>query len=70
MIEAFCRGSVVGARAGGIVDEIRDGENGVLVEQEDPEALSDAIVDVLVEREWAEQLARGAAWSVTSGSLP
>ena len=64
VIEAFCRGRpVVGARAGGIVDEIRDGENGVLVEPEDAEVLSDAIVDVLVELEWAEQLAAGAARS-------
>jgi glycosyltransferase involved in cell wall biosynthesis len=64
VIEAFCRGRpVVGARAGGIVDEIRDGENGVLVEAESVEALADAIVDVLVDREWGEQLAAGAARS-------
>ena len=64
MIEAFCRGRpVVGARAGGIVDEIRDGANGVLVEPGDAEELADAIVDLLVERDWAEQLAAGAAHS-------
>jgi glycosyltransferase involved in cell wall biosynthesis len=64
VIESFCRGRpVVGARAGGIIDEIRDGLNGVLVDPDDPEALADALVDVLVEREWAEDLARGAAAS-------
>jgi glycosyltransferase involved in cell wall biosynthesis len=63
-LETFCRGRpVVAARAGGIVDLLRDGENGVLVEPEDPEALADALVDVLVDREWAERLALGAARS-------
>ena len=64
VVEAFCRGRpVLGARAGGIVDEIRDGKNGVLVEPENAEALADAMVDVLGDREWGEQLARGAARS-------
>ena len=71
VLEAFCRGRpVVGASAGGIVDLVRDDENGVLVEPEDPEALADALVDVLVERERTERLAEGAAasadeWLVT-----
>ena len=48
VLESFCRGRpVVGARAGGVVDLVRDGENGVLVEVEDAEALADALVDVL-----------------------
>src|SRR5918995_26994 len=39
VLEAFCRGRpVVGASAGGIVDLVRDDENGVLVQPEDPEA--------------------------------
>jgi glycosyltransferase involved in cell wall biosynthesis len=64
VIEAFCRGrAVVGARAGGIVDEIRDGENGVLVDAGDAEGFADAMVDVLLEREWAEKLSQGAARS-------
>jgi glycosyltransferase involved in cell wall biosynthesis len=71
VLEAFCRGRpVVGASAGGIVDLVRDDENGVLVEPEDPEALADALVDVLVERERSERLAAAAAasadeWLVT-----
>jgi glycosyltransferase involved in cell wall biosynthesis len=71
VLEAFCRGRpVVGAAAGGIVDLVRDEENGVLVEPEDPEALADALVDVLIERERTERLAAGAAasadeWLVT-----
>ncbi len=71
VLEAFCRGRpVVGASAGGIVDLVRDGENGVLVEPEDPEALADALVDVLIERGRTERLAAGATasadeWLVT-----
>jgi glycogen(starch) synthase len=64
VIEAFCRGRpVVGARAGGIVDAVRDGENGVLVDVEDTDALADALVDVLLYRDWAERLAQRAARS-------
>jgi len=64
VLEAFCRGRpVVGASAGGIVDLVRDEENGVLVDPEDAEALADALVDVLMERERTERLAAGAAAS-------
>ena len=64
VLEAFCRGRpVIAAPAGGVVDQIRDGENGVLVDREDVEGLADAIVDVLLERDWAERLAAGAAAS-------
>ena len=64
VLESFCRGRpVVAARAGGIVDLIRDGVNGVLVDSEDADALADALVEVLVDPEWAEQLAEGATRS-------
>ncbi len=64
VLESFCRGRpVVAARAGGIVDLVRDGENGLLVEPEDPEALADALVDVLLDPAWTERLAEGAARS-------
>ncbi|MDH4346041.1 MAG: glycosyltransferase family 4 protein, partial [Thermoleophilia bacterium] len=40
-VEAFCRGrAVLGARAGGIPDIVVDGENGLLVPGEDPDALA------------------------------
>ena len=66
VLESFCRGRpVVAARAGGVVDLVRDGANGVLVEVEDAAALADAIVDVLLEPDWADQLAAGAARSAS-----
>jgi glycosyltransferase involved in cell wall biosynthesis len=66
VLESFCRGRpVVGARAGGVVDLVRDGENGVLVEVEDATALADALVDVLLEPTWAAELAAGAARSAS-----
>ncbi len=66
VLESFCRGRpVVGARAGGVVDVVRDGENGVLVEVEDATALADALVDVLLEPTWAAELAAGAARSAS-----
>jgi len=64
VLESFCRGRpVVAARAGGVVDLVRDGENGVLVDVEDPSALADALVDVLLDPAWADELAEGAARS-------
>ena len=66
VLESFCRGRpVVGARAGGVVDLVRDGENGVLVEVEDAEALADALVEILLEPAWAADLAAGAARSAS-----
>ena len=64
VLESFCRGRpVVAARAGGVVDLVRDGVNGVLVDVEDPAALADALVDVLLDPAWADELALGAARS-------
>jgi glycosyltransferase involved in cell wall biosynthesis len=61
VIEAFCRGRpVVGARVGGIPDIVRDGENGLLVEPEDPGALAGALVRLLTDRTLADRLAAGA----------
>jgi glycosyltransferase involved in cell wall biosynthesis len=66
VLESFCRGRpVVAARAGGVVDLVRDGENGVLVEVEDATALADALVEVLLEPAWAAHLAAGAARSAS-----
>ncbi len=61
VIEAFCRGRpVVGTRAGGVPDIVRDGVNGLLVEPEDPAALAVALRRALSDRELLERLARGA----------
>jgi glycosyltransferase involved in cell wall biosynthesis len=61
LVEALCRGRpVVGTRVGGIRDLIVDGENGVLVEPQNPVALADALVRVLSDRELAERLAAAA----------
>jgi glycosyltransferase involved in cell wall biosynthesis len=66
VIEAFCRGrAVVGARAGGIPDIVRDGQNGLLVEPGVPGALAEALVRILADRSLAERLAAGARESAT-----
>ncbi len=60
VVEAFCRGrGVVGSHIGGIPDLVSDGESGLLVPPEDPDALADALVRVLSDRALAERL--GAA---------
>jgi glycosyltransferase involved in cell wall biosynthesis len=61
LVEAFCRGRpAVASRVGGIVDLVRDGENGVLVPPEDPRALADALLRVLSDPALAGRLAAGA----------
>jgi glycosyltransferase involved in cell wall biosynthesis len=71
IVEAFCRGrAVVGTDAGGIADLVADGVNGLLVPLEDAEALADALVRVLSDRELAGRLGEGArraadAWAAT-----
>ena len=71
LIEAFCRGrGVVASRVGGIVDLVRDGENGFLVPARDPQALADALCRVLADGSVAERLGAGAtasaeAWTAT-----
>lgn len=65
VVEALCRGRpVVGARAGGILDLVRDGENAILVDPADPAALADALVRLLTDRALTERLAAGARPSV------
>ncbi|MFL5946100.1 MAG: glycosyltransferase family 4 protein [Gaiellaceae bacterium] len=61
LVEAFCRGrGVVASRVGGIPDLVDDGRNGLLVPPGDTNALADALVRVLSERQLAERLAAGA----------
>jgi glycosyltransferase involved in cell wall biosynthesis len=65
VVEALLRGRpVVGTRGGGIEDLVRDGENGLLVAPDDPQALADALERVLSDRALAELLARAARPSV------
>jgi glycosyltransferase involved in cell wall biosynthesis len=65
LVEAFCRGRpAVASRVGGIVDLVRDGENGVLVPPQSPGELADALERVLADPELAQRLADGARKSV------
>jgi len=69
VIEAFLRARpVIGSAVGGICDLVTDGDNGLLVDPE-PEAIADALVRVLGDRDELERLAAGArrageAWLV------
>jgi glycosyltransferase involved in cell wall biosynthesis len=71
VIEAFARGrGVVASRAGGILDLVDDGEQGLLVDPEDTDGLAEALVRVLSDRALAERLgaaahARFPAWNQT-----
>jgi glycosyltransferase involved in cell wall biosynthesis len=61
VVEALLRGRpVIGTRAGGVPDVVRDGVNGLLVEPLDPPALADALVRVLSQPEEAKRLAAPA----------
>jgi glycosyltransferase involved in cell wall biosynthesis len=61
VIEAFARGrGVVASRAGGILDLVDDGEQGLLVDPEDTDALAEALVRVLSDRSLAERLGSAA----------
>jgi glycosyltransferase involved in cell wall biosynthesis len=65
VVEALLRGRpVVASRVGGIVDLVRDGENGLLAGPGDTRALADALVHVLTDRALAERLAGSARESV------
>lgn len=60
-VEALCRGrAVVATRGGGIPDIVEDGANGLLVDPGDNDALAEALVRVLTDRELAERLGHGA----------
>jgi glycosyltransferase involved in cell wall biosynthesis len=62
VVEAVARARpVVGARVGGIPELVQDGENGLLVDPSDEGAIADALVRLLGDRAFAEQLAADAA---------
>jgi glycosyltransferase involved in cell wall biosynthesis len=61
VIEAFARGrGVVASRAGGILDLVDDGGQGLLVDPEDAHALADALFCALSDRALAERLGAAA----------
>jgi glycosyltransferase involved in cell wall biosynthesis len=61
VIEAFARGrGVVATRAGGILDLVEDGREGLLVDMEDVDGLAAALVRVLSDRALAERLGAAA----------
>ena len=60
-VEAFCRGrGVVASRVGGIPDLAEDGVTGLLVQPGDVDALADALVRALADRQVAERLGSAA----------
>jgi glycosyltransferase involved in cell wall biosynthesis len=61
VIEAFARGrGVVASRAGGILDLVDEDEQGLLVDPEDTDGLTAALVRVLSDRALAERLGAAA----------
>jgi glycosyltransferase involved in cell wall biosynthesis len=72
VIEAFARGrGVVAGKAGGILDLVEDGREGLLVEIDDVDGLAEALVRVLSDRSLAERLgaaahARFPEWNQTA----
>lgn len=62
LIESFARGrGVVASRVGGIPDVVHDGVEGLLVEPRDTQALADALVALLSNRQLATRLGEQAA---------
>jgi glycosyltransferase involved in cell wall biosynthesis len=70
-LEGACRGrAIVGGNRAGIPDVVRDGENGLLVDPDDPDALGAALARILSDRTEAERLGAaarrtGEEWVVT-----
>ena len=61
VIESFARGRpVIGARVGGIPDLVRNEVNGLLVPSDDADALAEAMIRLLRDRELSECLGRRA----------
>jgi glycosyltransferase involved in cell wall biosynthesis len=65
IVEAFCRGrGVVASRVGGIPDLVTDGDTGVLVPAGHAEALAEALVRLLSDRELAKRFGAAARVAV------
>ncbi|WP_169333095.1 glycosyltransferase family 4 protein [Halomicrobium katesii] len=61
-----CGLPVVSTRCGGPATYVEDGENGHLVPNDDPDALSDALVHVLTDHDHREQLSAAARETIVS----
>jgi len=55
-----CRVPVIGGRSGGVSDAVIDGVTGLLVDPSNPDRIAEAIIRVLTNEEYAEQLASAA----------
>ena len=61
LLEAMACGlPVVATRIGGVVDIVKDGENGILVEPGDPKGMAEGIVRLFKDQEFARKIARNA----------
>jgi glycogen synthase len=66
VVEALAVGTpVIATRTGGVAEVVRDGENGLVVEPGDLDALTGAIERFFADRALAERLRANAAASVT-----
>jgi phosphatidylinositol alpha-1,6-mannosyltransferase len=67
LVEASASGlPVLAGRSGGIPEAVRDGETGLLVDAEDPEAVCRALSTLLDDRPLAQRLGRGGRRAVES----
>jgi glycosyltransferase involved in cell wall biosynthesis len=65
VVEALAVGTpVIATRTGGVAEVVRDGENGLVVEPGDVDALAEAIERFVGDAELAERLRANAALSV------
>lgn len=58
---ALCLLSLVGTNVGGIAEQIDHGVNGLLVPEENPKALADALEELIVDPQFRYELARAAS---------
>lgn len=59
-----CGKPVIGARSGGIPEAVQDGQTGLLLQQGDVEGLSEAVLRLLEDEEYASPLGReGRRWA-------